>query len=282
VLARKPGNVHRLRDFEDAGLIDFLLSAAAIGEGLDRARAEGVGAAVLASVEATHRIVRTNTNLGLVLLLAPLAAVPRGVPLRAGVGEVLGRTTLDDARLVYRAIRLASPGGLGEAAEQDVAAEPTVTLREAMRLASGRDDVARQYAEGFVDVFEVGLPAIRDQLGRGRPLEGAIVGCHLHLMASRPDTLIARKRGREVAEESARRAREVLDAGWPDSDGSATRFDAFDAWLRGDDHARNPGTTADLVGASIFAALSEGVIPLPLGGSCAFARRIGLDDGTPR
>jgi triphosphoribosyl-dephospho-CoA synthase len=264
VLARKPGNVHRLRDFEDAGLADFLLSAAVLGRGLGLARDEGVGAAVLAAVEDARRVVRTNANLGMVLLLAPLAAVPEGAGLREGVEAVLERTTVEDARRVYRAIGLANPGGLGRSAEQDVADEPTVTLREAMRLASGRDGVARQYAEGFGDVFAIGLPRLSVELRRGRSLEAAILACHLELMARRPDTLIARKRGDGVAAEAARRAAEVLDAGWPDAPGSGRRLAALDDWLRADGHARNPGTTADLVCASIYAALREGVIALPI------------------
>ena len=81
--ARKPGNVHRFADLPGLHFVDFLLSAAAIADPLDRAVSEGVGAAVLGAVEATRRLVSTNTNLGIVLLLAPLAAVPEGVDLAA-------------------------------------------------------------------------------------------------------------------------------------------------------------------------------------------------------
>jgi triphosphoribosyl-dephospho-CoA synthase len=95
---------------------------------------------------------------------------------------VLDALSIDDARLAYRAIRLAEPGGLGTAAAQDVAAEPSVTLREAMRLASGRDLVARQYADGFAEVFGVALPALRSSLAAGRPLETAIIAAHLALL----------------------------------------------------------------------------------------------------
>ena len=41
VTARKPGNVHRGRDFADSHYLDFLLSAAAIAGPLDRARRIG-------------------------------------------------------------------------------------------------------------------------------------------------------------------------------------------------------------------------------------------------
>jgi triphosphoribosyl-dephospho-CoA synthase len=263
VTARKPGNVHRGCDFEDSHYLDFLLSAGAIIGPLDRAREAGVGAAVLGAVEATRRVVASNTNLGMVLLLSPMCAVAEDVPLPGGLEAVLEATTIDDARLVYRAIRLARPGGLGSSAEQDVADEPTVTLREAMRLASGRDLVARQYDDGFAEVFGSALPALRDALAEGRPLETAIVASSLALMAAHPDTLIARKRGEDEAREASRRAGAVLAAGWPDREAGVALFEEFDAWLREDGHARNPGATADLVTAALFAALRDGTIELP-------------------
>ncbi len=262
VTARKPGNIHRFADFDDAHYLDFLVSASAIAAPLDLARALGVGAAILRAVEATRRVVATNTNLGMILLLAPLAAVPVGADLARGVARVLDATTVADAEWTYRAIRLARPGGLGEAAAQDVRERPTVTLRDAMRLAADRDLVARQYANGFAEVFGVALPALQSCLAAGRPLETAIVRAHLSLLAHGRDTLIARKRGEGVADEGSSRARSVLAAGWPDSGGNS--FAALDAWMRDDGHARNPGATADLVAACLFAALRDGIIQLPL------------------
>jgi triphosphoribosyl-dephospho-CoA synthase len=217
VTARKPGNVHRFRDFDDATLIDFLLSAAAIGPLMETARGRRVGETVLAAVRATRRVTRGNTNLGIILLLAPLAAVPREDELRAGVERVLAGLDREDARLVYQAIREAAPGGLGEVSEQDVRAEPTLSLREVMALAAERDLVARQYADGFRAIFDDGVHVLRDALALVQELETAIVECHLHLMATFPDTLIARKRGMAEAAEAAARARDVLRAGWPDS-----------------------------------------------------------------
>jgi triphosphoribosyl-dephospho-CoA synthase len=261
--ARKPGNVHRFRDFDDSGYLDFLLSAAAIAGPLDRACEAGVGQTVRAAVEATRGVVATNTNLGMILLLAPLAAVPAEVTLRDGVAAVLAATTVDDARHVYRAIRRARPGGLGTAADQDVAGEPTVTLRQAMQLAADRDLVARQYAVDYRDVFEEALPVLRSGLAAAYPLETAIIAAHLGLLANHPDTLIARKRGGDEAREASRRAAGVLAAGWPETPRGRTACDELDAWLRADGHARNPGSTADLVTSALFAALRDGTIPLP-------------------
>ncbi len=255
--ARKPGNVHRYCDFADSNYPDFLLSAAAIAPMMATASQRRVGATILDAVQATRRLTGTNTNLGIVLLLAPLAAVPPEQVLRSGVESVLAGLDVADARLTYEAIRLASPGGLGQVAQQDVREQPTQTLRQVMALAAERDLIARQYANGFTEVFNAGVPALLAGLSHTGSIEGAIIAAHLLLMADYPDTLIARKCGRGVAEEAARRARAVIDAGW-------WGLSRFDAWLREDGHMRNPGATADLLTASLFVLLREDEITLPL------------------
>jgi triphosphoribosyl-dephospho-CoA synthase len=264
VTARKPGNVHRFRDFDDAHYLDFLLSAAAIAGPLDLAPQSPLGLTILRCVEATRRLVGTNTNLGMILLLGPLASVPLNENLRDGLGRILGSTTTEDARLVYRAIRLAKPGGLGKVDDQDVEDEPTITLQEAMSLAADRDLVARQYANGFADLFDEVLPSLKSSIERGRTVETAIVAAFIEFLAKHPDTLIARKRGLVVAREASTRAAEIMGRGWPtDSEGIEALAD-LDGWLRGDGHARNPGATADLTTAGLFAALRDGTIQLPL------------------
>lgn len=272
VMARKPGNVNRVHDFEDVHLLDFLRSAEAIAEPMEKARESGVGQAVLDSVRATKAVCSSNTNLGMILLLAPLAA--RIEPGLDGLISVLDRLFRRDAALVFEAIRLANPGGLGRSDREDVASDPTGSLLEAMRLAADRDSVARQYVRGFEDVYGTVLTRLVPALREGRPLEVAIVWAHLELMAKIPDTLIARKRGRMVAEESATRASQVLEAGWPDASGSRGRLEELDVWLRDDGHARNPGTTADLVCSGLFEALSDGTIRWPMNWGREFPVRL--------
>ncbi len=183
--------------------------------------------------------------------------------MRGGVRRILTNLDIEDTRLVYEAIRLASPAGLGRASEQDVHTEPTQTLRQVMALAADRDLVARQYADDFAEVFDDGVPAVRTGLKVTGSLEGAIVFAHLDLMARHPDTLIARKRGRPEAEEASRRSEAVLGANWPhDRHGWATLAD-LDNWLRAEGHSRNPGATADLLTACLFVLLRENTITLP-------------------
>ncbi len=225
VTARKPGNVHRFADLLGLHFVDFLASAAAIADPLDRASSEGVGATVLGAVRATRVLVRTNTNLGIVLLLAPLAAVPEGAGLADGVERVLAETNVADTRLVYRAIRLAQPGGMGEVPDQDLSREPTMALRAVMALAASRDTIALQYSNGFRQVLHEGLPALVAARQEGQALETSIITAYLGLLARYPDSLILRKRGRSVASEVSLRAAGVLEAGWPareEARGSAT------------------------------------------------------------
>lgn len=261
-VAPKPGNVHRGADFEDLTFNDFLVSASTVGQPMDNARQTGVGAAVLEAIRRTRKLVSTNTNLGMVLLFAPLAAVPEEQSLEQGIGDVLASLTADDARNVYQAIREAQPGGLGKVEEMDVADSPPDDLLAAMRAAAPRDMVARQYAENFAAVLGQVVPWLVE--GRAAwNLTDTIVHAHVRLMATYPDSLIARKCGIETARESAVRAGRVLDKVTPSDPAYYEELADLDFWLRSDGHRRNPGTTADLIAAGLFAALREDLIPLP-------------------
>jgi triphosphoribosyl-dephospho-CoA synthase len=261
--ARKPGNVHRYRDFDDATYLDFIVSAAAVAPVLATAGSRGAGETVLAGVRATRLVTATNTNLGILLLLSPLCMVPLEEDLASGLERVLAGLDVGDAHAVYQAIRFAMPTGLGHVAEQDVHSEPTVSLRQVMELAASRDLVARQYANGYREVFDDGVPALQRSLECRETLEEAIIGCQLQLLSQHPDSLIARKRGLTEAEEASRRATQVLESGWPRNEASRITLAEFDAWLRADGHRRNPGTTADLVTACLFVALRTHILTVP-------------------
>lgn len=259
----KPGNVHRGADFEDLTFFDFAVSAAMIGPSFEVAAATGVGRAVFDAISATRQAVATNTNLGTVLLLAPLAAVPRDRTLADGIGDVLRRLTADDSRLVYTAIRLAQPGGLGKAEAMDVAGDPPDDLLAAMAAAADRDLVARQYVENFFQVLQFVAPAIAAGQQRGWLLSEAIIHTQVSLLERFPDSLIARKCGPETAQKAAAMSRKTLQAGEPGDPDYHVALDDLDFWLRSDGHRRNPGTTADLIAAGLFAALRDGLIEPP-------------------
>jgi triphosphoribosyl-dephospho-CoA synthase len=261
--APKPGNVHRGADFEDLSYPDFLVAAALVGPIMETAVAVPLGQSVLAAVEATRRAVATNTNLGTILLIAPLAKVQRSVPLAEGVADVLARLTCDDACDVYRAIRRAQPGGMGRVENADVSGPPPDDLVAAMRLAAQRDMVARQYAENFQQVLGVVVPCLARTLAEGPSLPEAIVRVHLEVMSEFPDSLIARRCGPQVARQAADRAQHALSLGRPGDEAYERGLSDLDFWLRADGHRRNPGTTADLIAAGLFAALRDDIIKPP-------------------
>jgi triphosphoribosyl-dephospho-CoA synthase len=260
VSAPKPGNVSPERHFHDTRYEDFLASAVAIGPALSGAAQHPLGTTIRTAVEHTRRWTRSNTNLGIVLLLAPLAraALRSGGPLRERLARVLAETTVADAAQVYAAIRHARPGGLGEAATEDVSETPTVTLRDAMALAADRDAVAREYVTDFALTFEVGVPAIQASRQEGLAWTEAAVEAYLTLLASTTDTHVARKLGQAEAESVSRRAREVRAAGGTRSAAGRNALAALDAELRDPRNRRNPGTTADLTCAALFVVILEG------------------------
>ncbi len=256
-IAPKAGNVHPGVSFEDLTFSDFVISAKVVAPVLACAHRVGVGQTILDAVLATSGAVGTNTNLGILLLLAPLAAVPEELALTDGVAEVLCELTMEDTRLIYEAIRIAHPGGLGSAESQDVAEAPTVSILEAMQLSETRDRIARQYVTNFEDVLHFGVETFLNWVQRTHEDANAIVGLQLTLLSIWPDSLIQRKNGSSIAKETCARARYVLDQNWPDGSNAKVHFAQFDKWLREDQHQRNPGTTADLIAAILFAALRD-------------------------
>jgi triphosphoribosyl-dephospho-CoA synthase len=259
--AEKPGNITPSHDFHDTSYEDMLRSAIAVGPELARAGQRGVGETVLAVVQASRRVAPTNTNLGIALLLAPLAkaALDNG-PLRERLRATLRALDLADARAAYDAIRLAGAGGLRERVEHDVRSEPAIGLREAMASAAERDSIAFEYTSDYALTFETGVPALATALGDGLGVREAIVELHLRLLDAAPDTLIARKRGAEDAARVSAVARDVLVAGGVRTAAGRRALRSFDASLREPGNALNPGTTADLVTATVFVAVLEGML----------------------
>lgn len=260
----KPGNVYYGADFEDVTFGDFLSSAIVIGPIVERVPEVGVGRAVLDGVRATRAAVGTNTNLGTLLLLAPLAAVPDGVDHADGIADVLKALSFDDTRSVYEAIRLSAAGGLGNAREADVHDDvpPGLRLVDAMKMAADVDLVARQYTNNFADVLGGTAEWIAEGVSRRSPLTASVVHAHLRNIAAHGDSLIARKCGQQTSDEARQRATRVLNSGLPGEPAYESAVAEFDTWLRADGHRRNPGTSADLIAAGLFVLLREGRIEL--------------------
>ncbi|MBL4884001.1 MAG: triphosphoribosyl-dephospho-CoA synthase [Planctomycetaceae bacterium] len=259
--APKAGNVHPKASFDDVSYEDFVHSARIAAFMLARVDTRGVSQSILDAVRAVNMQVGKNTNLGIVLLLGPMVAVAKDQTLQQGLPSILDALNVEDSCRIYEAINIAKPGGLSQVGEQDVLATPTENVRSVMELAQQRDTIAKQYTNNFQDVLDFGLTRLAHWWSATQGNRNqAIVGLHLDWMANYPDTLILRKCGAKIAEESAARAKEVLESNWSEAPQSLEKFAEFDDWLRTDSNKRNPGTSADLVAACLFAGLREGII----------------------
>ncbi|HML14589.1 MAG TPA: triphosphoribosyl-dephospho-CoA synthase [Xanthobacteraceae bacterium] len=251
--APKPGNVHVLAAGKRKTVADFLASAEAAAAPLTQADAR-VGKRILGAVEASVAAVPRNTNLGIILLCAPLAAAAERVPpdLRAALAAELERLDVEDAELAFKAIAFAAPGGLGTAPRHDVRAPATVSLRQAMAAAAERDRIARQYVTGFADVFDLGEPLLAASLARWKQAKWATLAVYLGFLSTFADSHVAREHGLAVAEEVRRRAAtfepRLRQAVEPDV--LVPDLLAWDAALK--DRGVNPGTSADLTVATLF------------------------------
>ena len=268
VAVRKPGNVSRLSAGHGMQADLFSASARASVDPLCRPGAR-VGDRIEAAVAATADVAGCNTNLGIVLLCAPIARaielnpeVDDPVALRAAIEEVLADLDVADARAAYRAIARARPGGLGSAPAEDVHDAPSMNLRAAMALAADRDSIARQYRDGYAELFELGLPPLAPDL-LGVPVDpdesvtpavtSAVQRVYLAFLARLPDSHIVRKHGAALAHSVMRAAQPWqarAQAGVPvDADPG---FAAWDLELKA--AGLNPGTSADLTVAALFVA----------------------------
>jgi triphosphoribosyl-dephospho-CoA synthase len=272
VAVRKPGNVSLASPGHGMTAAQFTASAQAAAVPLF-APGQRVGARIEAAMRASWSAAGCNTNLGILLLCAPIAAAverfpqARDVPaLRGAIERVLAELDLDDAAATYRAIALAQPGGLGDVPAQDVRRPPSIGLREAMALAADRDSIARQYANGFAELFEIALAALPagwvppmavDAQALDSATTAAVQGLYLALLSHQADSHIVRKHGVAVAQTVMRSAQAlraqaqagaVLDA--------LPAFAAWDAELKA--AGINPGTSADFtVAALLLAALVD-------------------------
>jgi triphosphoribosyl-dephospho-CoA synthase len=258
--ALKPGNVHRHAGGHGMTIAHFERAAAAAAPFIADNELK-VGQRILAATEASFAATGLNTNLGIVLLAAPLAKaaaeIDAGMGLRRRLAVILSLLDIDDARNAFAAIRIANPAGLGAAAEGDVHQAPEVTLIQAMHLASDRDRIANAYITAYADVFDFALPAYADALAAATEPTLAVTTLHMALLAEFPDSHIARKFGPERAAAVQEEARALMPHWSPAAAAKSLIFlREFDKNLKS--RGLNPGTTADFVVATLFAARISG------------------------
>lgn len=257
--ALKPGNVHVFAGGHRMDVQAFEKSAVVSAPIMGRSDLS-VGLRIYEAVRRTREAVGCNTNLGIVLLCVPLAAAAltmTSAGLRDSLRAVLAGLDAEDADHAFAAIRLAAPAGLGGSAEHDVRQKSAATLLDAMAAAQHRDGIARQYATGFHDVFELGVPRLSTGFERWGSTRWAMSSAYLGFLAAFPDTHIVRKFGADRAER-VRQEAVPLDAALraqTSPDEMIPSLLAFDGALKAE--GVNPGTSADLAVASLLASRLE-------------------------
>jgi triphosphoribosyl-dephospho-CoA synthase len=271
--ARKPGNVHPAAAFPDLAFPDLVAAGIAIAPAIDAAATRPLGETILGAVKAAAAATASNANLGIVLLIAPLAAAPGPrlgpAPISpAAADAVVATAGPADAAAIWQAIQLAKPGGLGKSDRWDLAGPPPADIRAAMRESADRDTIARLWSRGYDELFSGPVADLAAAVAAGWPLEAAIIHCHLRQLARCPDSLIGRRHGPAAAEQvTALAAALVARAPTSPADAAAPAWlsavAAFDASLR-TPRRLNPGTTADMIAAALYILLRDGRLAAPL------------------
>jgi triphosphoribosyl-dephospho-CoA synthase len=258
--AFKPGNVSVYAEGHDMTVNDFRVSAEVSAEALCNPN-YSLGEKIFYGVKATREAVGCNTNLGILLLCAPIiqAASQKNADksLQLAIKHVLATTTISDADWVFKAIALAAPGGLGKSTEQDVHNPATVTLAQAMQIASNKDRIALQYVTDYKDIFDYAVLRYNASLSRWRDKSWAAVFVYAELLAQYPDSHIERKHGDKYTKWLATRMRHVIEEFGDATDTAQLKQTLFclDAELKA--NGINPGTTADMTVATILSVLIE-------------------------
>ena len=274
----KPGNVHRTQDFEDMVFEDFLLSGIAIGNTMKKAAERGLkygndapqeiklGELIKEAVIETNKWVQNNTNLGIIMLLIPLAAAAGCVKdfkdLRVKSREIMSSTTPQDAVNLYEAINIADAGGMGEREDLDVGSEQAkqelldkgINMFQVLYISASWDSLAFELTQNYPVSFDAGYPTYKS-LRKPQGINKATVQTFLTILSGNPDTLISRKFNNSVSEMVTADAKIILDRGGILTPEGRSLLIKFDQDLI--NHKYNPGTTADLTASSLMIALLE-------------------------
>jgi len=266
--ALKPGNVHVFADGHGMTIHDFIKSADASAVVIAQANIS-VGERIFQAVKATRMAVGMNTNLGIILLCAPLIDAAfrtaqnfdgANQSIQQRLDSTLNQLNVDDATLTSQAIVLANPAGLGRSNLHDVHVSSSVSLLEMMTSAQHQDRIAWQYANAFADVIEFGLPHYYKAMQKWNNQAWATTALYLGFLARQLDSHVIRKYGEALARVLMEEAADLQSIYWATENPKLVQKHllAWDASLK----ARNinPGTSADLTVACLMVSNFEEIV----------------------
>ncbi len=261
----KPGNVHRTRDYEDMTFEDFIISGIVTGDAIREATSDvdienpRLGKYILKGVSETDRWVGENTNLGILMMITPIAAAAsistEFDEIRGNIVRLMKNTSVEDACDLYDAINIAAAGGMGEEDEYDVTSDSAKdelkknrqTMWDVLKISAPRDILGREMTSDMPISFELSYPTYHE-LKKEKSLNEACLLTFLKILSEVPDTLITRKYGEEEALKVSLMTRDLLKL--KNDDDFWEKVEEFDDYLY--ENKLNPGTTADLTATAIF------------------------------
>jgi len=277
----KPGLVDRIHDYGETSYHHFLASAVSLRPWITRAarlgRGRGLGKIILGGVKAFMSSQRGgNTHLGAWLLIAPMASAAgsskrtpiKSTSLRSRVKRVLRSMDWRDTVNIFKAIAHASPGGLGRVPYLDVLREETyeeieeegITPIQALSVYRDYDVVAHEWVTGYSWTLGDCLRILKKNVREFEDLNAALAQTFLEILARHRDTHIVRRAGRSMAEMVSSMASKVLELGGVSTPAGRKALTEFDRRIRRSRRLR-PGSSADLLSASLSALLLEGFSP---------------------
>jgi triphosphoribosyl-dephospho-CoA synthase len=294
VTSSKPGNVNLVTGFAGTRVEHFLASAVAASTAFRAAAQNGLDILkgnLCVEDAATGQLMKQcvadigawqkggNTLLGTAMLFVPIA-VAAGMTfanenrdfdlksLRRNLKSVVESTTAHDAVNTYEAIAIANPSGLNQAPDLDVNTKESkeriirenVSLFKVFQIAAEYDDICFEWVNNFPITFEIAYPFMVDQL-KTKTLNTAIVHSFLKVLSERPDTFISRKAGKEKSVEISKEAKKVLVIGGLETTEGKKKMEELDNMLRGSGNNYNPGTTADIIAATLAVCILGGYRP---------------------
>ncbi len=274
--ALKPGNVHIFADGHRLTVHDFIKSAEVTATIIAQPDLT-VGERIFQSVKATQEAVSTNTNLGIILLCAPLinaalhdnqVAANVSYTIQQRLDYTLSQLTIEDAALTAQAIVLANPAGLGGSEVNDVHQITKVNLFELMASAQHKDRIAWQYANHFADILEFGLTRYSQAMAQWQDITNnrrqnrtwATTALYLSFLARQLDSHVVRKHGETLAKQLMQEALEMEALYWAADNPKLVEKHllAWDASLKS--RNINPGTSADLTVACLMVSNFDEIV----------------------
>lgn len=278
----KPGNVHRTHDFSDMTFEDFLISASILRENLEIVAYNAhkyypnflnkiqLGDAILRTVTTTNKIVNTNTNLGISMLMIPISAGCGALQdseniynLPNMIDLIMKNTQVDDALALSKAIVISNASGMENKTSKYDVNDANITkeiianhvnIYDLLKMSASYDKISYELVNGLPIISEYGFSTFIKYDGE-YTRNDITLEIFLTILSKVPDTLISRKFGEDIALNVSKKAQNILKKTDIGTDERLTELKQFDKFLM--DKKYNPGTTADFTAASLFVGLVD-------------------------